>query len=78
MEQTGIQERKKDLHPLPVRAANGSSSSIGAGGNTVAAVSSYVPAPVTRIGFLKGMIQVPDDFDTMGRAETRGLFEGGE
>jgi len=62
----------------PSRAADGSSSSIGAGGNTVAAVSSYVPAPVTRIGFLKGMIQVPDDFDTMGRAETRGLFEGGE
>lgn len=78
MEQMSIQERKKGLHQHPVRAANDSSSSIEAGGNAVAAVSSYVSAPVTRIGFLKGMIQVPDDFDTMGRAETRGLFEGGE
>jgi hypothetical protein len=32
-----------------------------------------VPA---RIGFLKGCVSVPADFDTMGRGEIAALFEG--
>ena len=72
-----IREGKKNLHQLPARAANGISFIIEEGEEgekPVVTVSSYIPAPVTRIGFLKGMIQVPDDFDTMGRAETQDLF----
>jgi antitoxin (DNA-binding transcriptional repressor) of toxin-antitoxin stability system len=30
-----------------------------------------------RVGFMKGQIKVPDDFDTMGSDEIRRLFEGG-
>ena len=77
MGQMSIREEKKNLHQLPARAANGISFIIEEGGKSVVTVSSYIPASVTRIGFLKGMIQVPDDFDTMGRAETQDLFLGG-
>ncbi|MEN2749048.1 hypothetical protein [Sphingomonas sp. T9W2] len=32
--------------------------------------------PVPRIGFLKGVISVPDDFDTMFQDEIQAMFEG--
>ncbi|MEM5371835.1 type II toxin-antitoxin system Phd/YefM family antitoxin [Paraburkholderia azotifigens] len=32
--------------------------------------------PVRRIGFLKGQIRVPDDFDTMGAESVADMFEG--
>jgi hypothetical protein len=32
--------------------------------------------PVRRIGFMKGLIKVPDDFDTMGGEALADLFEG--
>ncbi|MCR4470522.1 type II toxin-antitoxin system Phd/YefM family antitoxin [Burkholderia sp. SCN-KJ] len=32
--------------------------------------------PPARIGFMKGQIRVPDDFDTMGDEAIRRLFEG--
>ncbi|MEM5439887.1 type II toxin-antitoxin system Phd/YefM family antitoxin [Paraburkholderia diazotrophica] len=32
--------------------------------------------PVRRIGFLKGQISVPDDFDTMGAESVADMFEG--
>jgi hypothetical protein len=34
------------------------------------------PRSPTRIGFLKGRIAVPADFDTMGQEEIIALFEG--
>jgi hypothetical protein len=30
----------------------------------------------TRIGFLKGSVSVPSDFDTLGQEEITALFEG--
>jgi prevent-host-death family protein len=33
-------------------------------------------APKSRIGFMKGRITVPDDFDTLGREEIEAMFEG--
>jgi hypothetical protein len=33
------------------------------------------PSP-TRVGFLRGRISVPSDFDTMGQNEITALFEG--
>ncbi len=33
-------------------------------------------APRHRIGFLKGQISIPDDFDTMFQAEIEAMFEG--
>ncbi|WP_179403406.1 type II toxin-antitoxin system Phd/YefM family antitoxin [Burkholderia guangdongensis] len=34
------------------------------------------PVPPSRIGFMKGQIHVPDDFDSMGSGEIQTLFEG--
>lgn len=38
------------------------------------------PEPVTkrRIGFLKGQLNIPDDFDTMGQEEIERMFYGDE
>lgn len=33
-------------------------------------------APKPRIGFMRGRIKVPGDFDTMGRQEIEALFDG--
>jgi prevent-host-death family protein len=33
---------------------------------------------VRRLGFMAGEIEVPDDFDQMGREEIARLFEGGD
>jgi prevent-host-death family protein len=33
-------------------------------------------APKSRIGFMKGRLTVPDDFDTMGQEEIEAMFEG--
>ena len=35
-----------------------------------------VKAPPRRVGFLKGHIQVPSDFDTMGGDAVADMFEG--
>ena len=34
--------------------------------------------PKRRIGFLKGLFTVPDDFKAVGRGEIATMFEGGE
>ncbi|GHU97462.1 hypothetical protein FACS189483_03500 [Spirochaetia bacterium] len=34
------------------------------------------PAQASRVGFLKGQIEAPADFDTMGQAAITALFEG--
>ena len=33
------------------------------------------PSPKTRLGFLTGQVQVPDDFDTLGADEIQAMFE---
>ncbi|MCA8297569.1 type II toxin-antitoxin system prevent-host-death family antitoxin [Burkholderia sp. AU30198] len=49
-----------------------------AGKPLVKVVPIDTPTPVrpSRIGFMKGQINVPDDFDTMGSDEIGKLFEG--
>ncbi len=32
--------------------------------------------PMRRLGFMKGQISVPDDFDTMGQDEIVRMFDG--
>jgi hypothetical protein len=41
-------------------------------------VSSYSPPlnPQKRVGFLKDMLEIPDDFDSIGREEIQAMFEG--
>ena len=80
MERVNIHEARVNLSKLISKAANGESSIITRLGKPMAMVCPYVPetAPVKRVGFLKGKIRVPDDFDTMCGEEIRQLFEGAE
>jgi hypothetical protein len=38
--------------------------------------NSEPPVQAKRVGFLKGQIEIPADFDTMGQAAITALFEG--
>ncbi|MBQ9565638.1 MAG: type II toxin-antitoxin system prevent-host-death family antitoxin [Synergistaceae bacterium] len=80
MEQININEARANLSHLVTRAANGEPFIITRFGKPVAMVSSYASdvKPVRRVGFLKGKIKVPDDFDTMAQAEIKQIFEGAE
>ena len=42
----------------------------------VVALEETATKPMRRLGFLKGQISVPDDFDTMGQSEIQRMFEG--
>lgn len=42
----------------------------------VKAEASGKPAAPARLGFLSGGVRVPDDFNTMGQAESEALFGG--
>lgn len=74
-----IHEAKTHLSRLIERAAKGEPFIIAKAGKPLVKV---VPLPAEeqgahpRIGFLKGQIKVPDDFDTMGAEEIERLFHG--
>lgn len=78
MQQVNIHEAKTNLSRLIEKAVNGESFIIAKSGKPMVTVSAYTPPadPVKRIGFLSGMIEVPEDFDTMGREEIQAMFEG--
>ena len=76
-----IHEAKTHLSRLIEKAVNGEPFIIAKAGKPLVQVTAIAPeskpAP-KRIGFLKGRIQVPDDFDTMFAEEIADLFEGKE
>lgn len=80
MRTVNIHEAKTHLSRLVDRAAKGDPFVIARAGKPLVKV---VPldAPVgretRRLGFLAGEIDVPDDFDRMGRGEIERLFRGG-
>jgi prevent-host-death family protein len=79
METFNIHYAKTHLSRLVEKAAKGEPFIIAkAGKPLVKVVSMEAPAPraARRIGFMKGQIQVPDDFDRMGEDEIAALFEG--
>jgi antitoxin (DNA-binding transcriptional repressor) of toxin-antitoxin stability system len=79
METFNIHYAKTHLSRLIEKAAKGEAFIIAkAGKPLVKVVALETPAPraATRIGFMKGRIQVPDDFDQMGQDEIVRLFEG--
>lgn len=80
MQQVNIHEAKTNLSRLIEMAVNGEPFIIAKAGKPMVTVTAYqTPAkPVQRIGFMKGQIEVPDDFDTMGEAEIQSMFEGAE
>lgn len=65
---------------LVAAAAQGESFIIAKAGKPIARVTS-IDSPETgqqkRLGFLKGEIRVPDDFDQMGQNDILDLFHGG-
>jgi prevent-host-death family protein len=75
MKTVNIHEAKTHLSRLVERAAKGESFVIAKAGKPLVKVSAIdAPAVPRRIGFLKGEIKVPDDFDRMGEQEIAALF----
>jgi prevent-host-death family protein len=73
-----IHEAKTQLSKLIDRAVKGEPFIIAKAGKPlvrVTAIDAPPPAKMRRLGFLKGLMSVPDDFDTMGRSEIEKLFE---
>ena len=81
METINIHQAKTHLSRLVEKAARGEPFIIAKAGKPLVKV---VPLETTeqpkksRIGFMKGRIRVPDDFDTMGAEEIKRMFEGDE
>jgi prevent-host-death family protein len=78
MQQVNVHEAKTNLSRLINKAAEGEPFVIAKSGNPMVIVKAYSPPPdpSKRIGFLKGAIEVPDDFDSMGREEIQDIFAG--
>ena len=79
MQTINIHEAKTHLSRLIEKAVKGESFIIAKAGKPLVKVSRLDPASGTqakRLGFMKGQISVPDDFDRMGSEEIERLFEG--
>lgn len=75
MNTVNIHEAKTQLSRLVQRAARGEPFVIAKAGKPLVKVSRLdAPAEPKRLGFLKGEIDVPDDFDRMGEREIAALF----
>ncbi|HUP60376.1 MAG TPA: type II toxin-antitoxin system prevent-host-death family antitoxin [Thermoanaerobaculia bacterium] len=75
MNTVNIHEAKTQLSRLVDRAAKGESFVIARAGKPLVKVSALdAPAEPKRLGFLKGEIAVPDDFDRMGEHEIAARF----
>jgi prevent-host-death family protein len=80
MQQVNIHEAKTNLSKLVEQAVQGMPFIIAKSGKPMVTVSAYTPPPnpAGRVGFLKGMLSIPDDFDVMGKDEIQAMFEGSE
>ena len=80
MQQINIHEAKTNLSRLIEQAVKGESFIIAKSGKPMVTVSAYTPPPdpAKRLGFLKGRLEIPEDFDAMGKEEIQAMFEGGE
>jgi prevent-host-death family protein len=77
MQTVNIHEAKTHLSRLVDQAANGEPFVIAKAGKPlvkVVALNAPEAGQVKRLGFLKGQIQVPDDFNSMGSKEIEQLF----
>ncbi|PYQ58991.1 MAG: type II toxin-antitoxin system prevent-host-death family antitoxin [Acidobacteria bacterium] len=75
MNRFNIHEAKTQLSRLVDRAARGEAFVIAKAGKPLVKVSALdAPVAPQRLGFLKGEIEVPRDFDRMGENEIAALF----
>jgi prevent-host-death family protein len=74
-----IHEAKTQLSKLIDQAVKGEPFIIAKAGKPLVKVAALDAPPKTevrRLGFMAGMIAVPEDFDGMGRSEIERAFEG--
>lgn len=74
-----IHEAKTHLSRLIEKAVKGESFIIAKAGTPlvrVSAISDGQKNEKSRLGFMKGQIKVPDDFDEMGGEQIEALFDG--
>ena len=77
MEKVNIHAAKTHLSALVEKAVAGEPFIIAKSGKPLVTVSAYVPPKTPpRIGFLKGQISIPDDFNKMGSKEIQNMFDG--
>jgi prevent-host-death family protein len=79
MQTINIHEAKTHLSRLIERASKGESFIIAKAGKPMVRVVPIEPEPLhkpQRLGFMKGKMRVPDDFDTMYADEIARLFNG--
>jgi prevent-host-death family protein len=77
MKMVNVHETKTHLSRMLEEVASGESFIIAKAGKPVAHLTPIVDKPPQRIGFMKGMGTVPDDFDTMFQKEIEDMFYGG-
>jgi prevent-host-death family protein len=81
MKTVNIHEAKTHLSRLIEEAVKGEPFVIAKAGKPLVKVTALdAPAvkPLQRLGFMKGQIEVPDDFDEMFREEIEQMFYGEE
>ncbi|MDR2695805.1 MAG: type II toxin-antitoxin system prevent-host-death family antitoxin [Deltaproteobacteria bacterium] len=80
MQQVNIHAAKTKLSSLIQKAVQGEAFVIAKSGKPMVKVSAYAPPPdpAKRLGFLKGRIEVPKDFDAMGREAIQAMFAGAD
>ena len=72
-----IHEAKTHLSQLIEKAVAGEDIVIAKAGKPLVRLTALEPPPrKSRIGFLKGQVTVPDDFDTMFQDEIEEMFYG--
>ena len=74
-----IHEAKTHLSRLIERASHGESFIIAKAGKPMVKVTAIEVEPIKkpqRLGFMKGKMRVPDDFDTMYADEIARMFNG--
>jgi prevent-host-death family protein len=78
MKTVNIHEAKTQLSKLIEGAVRGEPFVIAKAGKPLVKVVSLDVAdqPARRLGFLKGRISIPADFDSMGAEQIQSLFEG--
>jgi prevent-host-death family protein len=78
VQQINIHEAKTNLSRLIAKAVNGESFIIAKSGKPMVTVTPYSPPfdPQKRVGFLKESLEVPDDFDSIGKEEIEAMFKG--
>jgi prevent-host-death family protein len=78
MRTVNIHEAKTHLSRLVEQAAHGEPFIIAKAGKPLVKVTPLDPpaAGSSRIGFMDGQFNIPDDFDRMNEEEIRQMFEG--